>query len=87
MNNDAEPTRPHDEPIDLLELTRDLMQRLPGRHADYLGGKTAMRDIVMEGRGCSSLEAETIVDTLEARGFIVFDETAGDQRWRFEPHR
>lgn len=34
-------------------------------------GRTVMRNAVVNGLGCSELQAERIVDTLIARGFVV----------------
>lgn len=39
---------------------------------DYLPGKTAMRDTIMEHLSCSSLEAEEVVDLLEVEGYLEF---------------
>jgi hypothetical protein len=58
--------------------------------ADYLPGKTAMRDALCDRLGLSQLEAEELCDSLEARGILRFvrspegvgwhihDEPAGD---------
>lgn len=61
------------EEIDLAELTRSLRMRLSGAApAGYLDGRTALRDAVADELECSELEAEEIVDTLVARGFVRY---------------
>lgn len=61
------------EAVDLLDVTR----RLAGAfgvevRGGLLEGKTRLRDWVVRDLDCSQSEAERIVDTLEARGFIRF---------------
>ena len=77
--------------IDLARLARDLSEAL-GQHPPegYLRGKTTMRDAVMRRLGCSSLEAEELVDTMELRGFVRFsgDPAARSQAtatWAVDP--
>lgn len=65
------------EEVDLAELRR----RLEKRFADmppvgYVEGKTALRAAVVDVLQCSEVEAEQLVDTLEARGLIRY---AGDR--------
>jgi hypothetical protein len=61
------------EEIDLAELVAALRARFAGDvPAGYLDGRTALRDAVAERLGCSALEAEAIVDTLVARGFVRY---------------
>jgi hypothetical protein len=38
----------------------------------YLRGRTAIRDAVVRRLGCSALEAEELVDTMESRGFLHY---------------
>jgi hypothetical protein len=62
------------EQIDLLSLTQRLAaelgsQAVPG---SYLVGKTTIRDLLLTFYGCSELEAEQLVDTLIAQGFLRF---------------
>lgn len=62
------------EEIDLLQLVRRLAadldsEAVPG---SYLEGKTAVRDRLLLYFGCSELEAEQVVDTMVARGFLRF---------------
>jgi hypothetical protein len=60
------------EQIDLAALTQSLAERVGpiGREGD-LAGRTAFRDATVDALDCSELEAELIVDTLVARGFLV----------------
>ncbi len=46
---------------------------------DYVRGKTLMRDVLVRKLDCSQVEAELLVDQLEARGFIRFDPPASAQ--------
>jgi hypothetical protein len=67
------------ENIDLSDLSRRL-HRLFEHHPPqgYLRGKTALRNALEEELRCSELEAETLIDTLESRGFIQFEGSARD---------
>ena len=61
------------EDLDLAELTRTLKTRLgPGEPVGYLRGKSLMRDLLVDLRGFSELEAEELIDTLEDRGYLHF---------------
>ena len=57
----------------MLEVTRRIAGAF-GVHfqGGLLEGKTRLRDWVVSDLDCSQSEAERIVDTLEARGFIRF---------------
>ena len=59
--------------VDLSEVLAHLRTLFDahGPHG-YLAGKTSLRNALEEDLGCSELEAETLVDTLEARGLIHF---------------
>jgi hypothetical protein len=65
------------EEIDLQRLAGGLRRRY-GRHlyASYLRGKTLMRDAVVEQLGCSTIEAEELVETLEMMGYVRFPHLA-----------
>jgi hypothetical protein len=61
------------ENVDLAELTASLRSRFAGAApTGYLNGRTVLRDAVSSELECSDLEAEDIVDTLIARGFIRY---------------
>jgi hypothetical protein len=70
---------PIPESIDLLTLSQRLrrsdasMPKLEG----YLEGKTMLRDRLLSLLACSELEAERLIDTLEARGFLRFHGSDG----------
>src|SRR5262245_13239256 len=75
--------------IDLANLARDLELRLGAQiEQEYLDGRTLIRDAVARMLGCSALEAEALVDTLESREYLQFptllDETHPNRvaRWR-----
>ena len=65
------------EEIDLAEVTRNLLARL-GRELpdDYLDGRTVIRDALEAQLGCSALEAEDLVETLESREYLRFPKNA-----------
>jgi hypothetical protein len=62
------------ETIDLADVVDGLLgifeNRLP---SGYLLGRTVLRDAVTRLLGCSLLEAEDIVDTMVARGFLKYE--------------
>lgn len=61
------------EDIDLADLAESLERELGGRApVGYVEGKTALRDLVVQLLRCSELEAEKVVDTMDARGFLSF---------------
>lgn len=63
--------RPED--IDLAETTEQLGSRLSLRSlVGFLEGKTRVRDALVELLQCSELQAENIVDTLIAQGYMRF---------------
>ena len=62
------------EEVDLDELTGALLERFAvAAPVGYLVGRTVIRDGVSGALGCSDLEAEQIVDTMIARGFVHYD--------------
>ena len=81
------------ESIDLRTVSRSLAEAFR-HHAPhgYLRGKTAMRDHLEEELGCSALEAEELVDTLESRGFLRFESSPlarseADSTWAIDWNR
>jgi hypothetical protein len=61
------------EAVDLLDVTRRVAGAFGIRlRGGMLEGKTRLRDWVVRDLDCSESEAERIVDTLQARGFIRF---------------
>lgn len=78
------------ESIDLRIVGRTL-GRVFSHHPPlgYLRGKTEMRDALEDQLGCSALEAEELVDTMESRGFVRFEgdpaaPTETDTPWAIE---
>ncbi|SRR6266516_5082537 len=62
------------EETDLAELARGLEGAFSGRlPVGYLPGRTAFRDATTQLLGCSELEAEEIVDTMIALGFLHYE--------------
>lgn len=69
--------------LDLAELTRALAVTFAGAAPiGFVRGRTALRDAVKSKLACSDLEAEQIVDTLVARGFLRF---TGDPKTTDDP--
>lgn len=80
---------PLPEEIDLAVLAASMVQAFAGSPpAGYVEGKTALRDWVVSRLDCSELEAEQIVDTMVARGFLRFTGDPGasldDGVWQLE---
>ena len=77
------------EDLDLAALSRELHRALgPGEPVGYLRGKAKMRDALVDLRGFSQLQAESIVDTLELQGYLHFlgdpsRPSEADSRWEF----
>jgi hypothetical protein len=69
--------------VDLASLASRLDQRRNTPPVGYVPGKTLLRDQVIDELECSVEAAETLVDALEARGFIRF--TGSSQRLELEP--
>ncbi len=68
--------------IDLEILTNGLRETFGPRVEGAVIGRTRLRDAVGYRLGCSQLEAETIVDTMVARRFVVARrDLAGGVEW------
>src|SRR6185369_12333897 len=79
MNPDGERHVLNLEEIDLESLAMMLRERFGNTlEEDYLDGRTVLRDAVCSHLGCSSLEAEELVDTLEAREYVRFPRLVDD---------
>jgi hypothetical protein len=60
--------------VDLAALARTLRELFAtAPPAGYLEGRTALRDAVALHLSCSMVEAEELVDTLEAQGYLHFE--------------
>lgn len=73
--------------VDLAALAERLRERVSTFPiSGYLIGKTWLRDAVASDLDCSLLEAERMVDTLVARGFLEYtgdpSEAASAGDWR-----
>ncbi|MFN7134716.1 MAG: hypothetical protein ACK4N5_21735 [Myxococcales bacterium] len=79
------------EDIDLAALTDRIRRALPeGEPIGYLRGKATLRDLVVRLLDCSALEAEELVDTLELRGYLHFQEdptrrSVAEAHWNINP--
>ena len=75
------------ENVDLAVLTDSLRLRFAAAPPiGYLNGRTVLRDAVTRELECSELEAEDIVDTLIAQGFLRYggdpqSEIDDDRSW------
>lgn len=79
------------EDIDLADLAETLEGSLTNIPvAGYVEGKTALRDMVVSELCCSELEAEQVVDTMVASGFLRFSGDplgpSDDGVWRVDSH-
>lgn len=78
------------ENIDLAALTEDLRRFFWADPPDgWLRGRTAYRDAIVQRLGCSSIEAEMLMETLESRGFLRFDgdpnrQSEADSTWEVD---
>lgn len=76
------------EELDLQDIVESLRRNLgPSEVVGYLRGKSVMRDILVQEKRCSELEAEELIDTLEVRGFLRFEgdpsaRSRADAHWR-----
>ncbi len=57
----------------------------------YLRGRNYFRDVLTHELGCSDIDAEDLVDTLEANGYLHFEgdparRSQAESRWRVDPH-
>ena len=75
------------EEIDLAKLRSRLVEFFGSvRPAGYVEGKGELRAAVTSILECSELEAEQLVDTLEARGLIQYDGEPSHEVDRLERH-
>lgn len=80
------------EDLDLRQLTAEIKAALgPGEPVGYLRGKSMMRNLLVDLKGFSELEAEELIDTLELQGFLRFlgdptERSVADSHWDISPH-
>ena len=78
--------------LDLRQLASDLKALVGhGEAVGYLRGKSLMRNLLVERKGFSELEAEELIDTLEMQGFLRFlgdpsERSVADAPWEITPH-
>jgi hypothetical protein len=76
------------EGIDLQTLVSGLRGSIGPEVAGSVVGRTKVRDAIAERLSCSLLEAELLVDTLVARGFIrLVRDPEGREVWRLAAGR
>ena len=79
------------EDVDLAQLALELREKAPpGEPKGYLRGKSTLRDLVVSLLGCSELEAEDLVETLESRGYLRFEGNPAERsqafsQWAIDP--
>jgi hypothetical protein len=63
------------EDVDLAELAERIRSHIPPTEppVGYLRGRSYFRDILVAELGCSELEAEELVDTLEMNRYLRFE--------------
>jgi hypothetical protein len=76
------------EDVDLRELAERLRRGIPPTEppVGYLRGRSYFRDVVVHDLGCSELEAEELVDSLEMNGYLRFrgdpsERSEAESRW------
>lgn len=78
------------ETIDLAQLAEELRRFFWSDPPDgYLRGKTAFREAIMQRLGCSAIEAEELVETMELQGFLRFSgdpnrRSVADAPWQID---
>ena len=74
--------------VDLAEMARLIQRHIPPNEPPigYLRGRSYFRDVITHELGCSEMEAEELVDTLEMNGHLHFEgnpseRSVADSRW------
>ncbi len=80
------------EELDLSDLAARLRRHIPPTEppVGYLRGRSYFRDVIVHEIGCSELEAEELVDSLEMNGFLRFEgdpseRSRAESRWAVLP--
>lgn len=80
------------EELDLASLTSLIQRHIPANDppVGYLRGRSYFRDVIASELGCSALEAEQLVDTLEMNGYLRFEGSPSEparaeSRWTVFP--
>jgi hypothetical protein len=78
--------------LDLREVTERIQRHIPPTEppVGYLRGRSYFRDVVVHELGCSELEAEDLVDTLQMNGYLRFEgdpssPSQAESRWEILP--
>ena len=81
------------EDVDLAELADRIRRHIPPNEppVGYLRGRSYFRDVITHELGCSELEAEELVDTMEMNGYLRFEgdpsaRSRAESRWTVVPH-
>ncbi len=81
------------EDVDLMDVAERLRRHIPEGEppVGYLRGRSYFRDVLAHELGCSELEAEELVDTLEMNGYLKFEgdpsvRSEAESRWDIDPH-
>ncbi|HET7753037.1 MAG TPA: hypothetical protein VFK85_03930 [Anaeromyxobacteraceae bacterium] len=81
------------ESVDLEQLAATIRNHVPPNDppVGWLRGRSYFRDVIAHILHCSDLEAEDLVDTLEANGYLRFEgnpseRSVADSRWTLDPH-
>jgi competence protein ComEC len=81
------------EDVDLMDVAERIKRHIPEGEppVGYLRGRSYFRDVLVHELGCSELEAETLVDTLEMNGYLRFTgdpsvRSRAESRWDIDPH-
>jgi competence protein ComEC len=82
------------EDLDLREIADRLRRHIPVGEppVGYLRGRSYFRDVLSHELGCSELEAEALVDTLEMNGYLRFEgdpsvRSRAESRWEIDPEK
>ena len=79
--------------LDLADVAERIRRHIPPTDppVGYLRGRSYFRDVLVHELGCSELDAENLVDTLEMNGYLVFEgdpsqRSQAESRWVVVPH-
>ncbi len=74
--------------LDLRDVSERLLRHVPQTDppVGYLRGRSYFRDVLVAELGCSALEAEDLVDTLQMNGYLRFkgdpaSRSQAESRW------
>ncbi len=80
--------------LDLADVAERIQRHIPATEppVGYLRGRSYFRDVLVHELGCSELEAEELVDTLEMNGYLRFEgdpsrRSQAESRWEVLPGR